>query len=166
MRVENLELELCRCRVVGYCSERCDRNHWVMAHMATCEAGNYTVRNYTIIHKEFVSKSNLPFKVQKFMVNLCLIYPNCEDCTIRLCLASEDKLIFVELSDRRSWSYGPICAWCARPCTRHNDEEFVSCLTCERVVYCSTICRTADWISVHKTFCFKRRPTSMYVNLN
>ena len=79
LRVENLELELCRCRVVGYCSERCDRNHWVMAHMATCEAGNYTVRNYTIIHKEFVSKSNLPFKVQKFMVNLCLIYPNCED---------------------------------------------------------------------------------------
>ena len=37
LRVENLELELCRCRVVGYCSERCDRNHWVMAHMATCE---------------------------------------------------------------------------------------------------------------------------------
>ena len=40
LRAENLVLEPCsQCGVVAYCSERCGTNHWVKAHLATCEKG-------------------------------------------------------------------------------------------------------------------------------
>ena len=68
LRVENLELELCRCRVIGYCSERCDSNHWVMAHMATCEKGNYTARKSVVVRKSFVSEID-------FQLKLSVAYP-------------------------------------------------------------------------------------------
>ena len=49
LMVEDLTLELCStCQVVAYCSERCERNHWVMAHMAACSTGTY----YWLIYYE------------------------------------------------------------------------------------------------------------------
>ena len=41
LKKEDLTIYLCQCNIMGYCSERCDRNHWAMAHVAMCKKGEY-----------------------------------------------------------------------------------------------------------------------------